>query len=240
MTVQFHQRNQRRVSQAERGLRGMTLMEVLLALAIVSTMMLLAWSTIQATAQVKVSVEDFQSRNHEIRVAMARMNKDLSSAYISANENPNLTERRTLFKGKSSGTVDDLRFSSLAHRPLWANANESEQTLIVYSAERDPDDPSVTNLLRRESRRLSNQPWKSEPADVDILLSDVEQVSFEYWDWKDKSWKKRWDTTGADGQKNRLPSRVKITVEIENDNGKTRKYVSQARIMMSEQLKFVL
>ncbi len=221
-----------------RAQRGMTLIEVLLALAIVSTMMLLAWSTIRATAQVKSSVEDFQGRNHELRVGLNRINKDLSSAYLSANENQTLNERRTLFKGKSSSDVDDLRFSSLAHSPLWANANESEQTLIVYFAEQDPDDSSKTNLVRRESRRLSNEPWKSEPGDIDILIRGIEQVSFEYWDWKDKTWKDRWDTTSADGQKGRLPSRVRITIELKNHQDKVRKYVSQARLMMGEELRF--
>ena len=109
------------------------------------------------------------------------------------------------------GDVPDIRFSSLGHTALWANANESSQTLISYLAEPDIKDSSVTNLVRRESRRLSNDQWEQEKAEYDVLIRDIEGVKFEFWDWQKKEWDERWDTTAADGQKNRLPTRVRIT-----------------------------
>ena len=203
-------------------------------------MMYLAWSTSSGMADIKRGIESGQQRNHEIRLSMSRLVSDISSAYLSANEDQNQNERRTFFIGKASGDVDELRFSSFAHRPIWANAKESEQTLIAYYAERDPEDSGVTNLIRRESRRLSNNPWKSMPGDIDVLLRDVEEVTFEYWDWKEKDWKERWDSTANDGEKGRLPSRVKITIELKSKKDETRTYVTQARIMMSEELRFFI
>ena len=220
--------------------KGMTLMELLISMAILSMMMWLAWSTSSGTAQIKRGIETSQQRNHEIRLSLSRLVSDLSSAYISANEDQNQNERRTMFIAKSSGDVDELRFSSFAHRPTWANAKESEQTLIAYYAERDPDDPGKTNLIRRESRRLANKPWKGEKGEIDVLLRDVEEVKFEYWDWKAKDWKDSWNSTASDGEKGRLPTRVRVTIELENDAGDVRKYVTQARIMMSEELNFFI
>lgn len=79
------------------------------------------------------------------------------------------------------------------------------------------------------------------PAEVDLLIRDVESVKFEYYDWKDKSWKERWDSTQADAERSRLPTRVRITVEVGIDRGDDHevvKYITQARLSMQEELKF--
>jgi general secretion pathway protein J len=219
---------------------GLTLVELMLSLGLLALMMFLAWSTTKGTVQIKKGLEQTQVRNHEVRVAMSRMVRDLSAAYLSNNENTNATneQRRTLFVGKSSGTVDELRFSTLAHEPLWANANESEQTSIQYLAESDPEKSGQTNLVRREQRRLSDENFKSELAEYDVLLHNVERVKLEYWDWQDKDWQERWDSTAADGERNRLPTRVRITIELKNSEDKEFKYTTQARLLLQEPLTF--
>lgn len=216
---------------------GMTLLEVMIAMAILTFMLMIAWATISGTTTAKKNAEDSQASRRELRVAMARIVRDLDHAYLSANEDQNLLDRRTLFVGKGSGSVDELRFSSLAHVSMWGDADESEQTLIAYYAESDPDDSSKTNLVRRESRRLSNETWKTEPAEVDLLIPDVESVRFEYWEYKDKEWKAAWDSSGGDTQRGRLPTRVRITVELERGGAK-HKHTTQARLLMQEQLQF--
>ncbi len=222
-----------------RGQAGLTLLEVLIALTVLSFMLIMVWYTTSSSIDVKNNMEIQQEREHEIRVAMNRMVKDLQSAYLSANETVNLDNRRTLFVGKSTRPVDELRFSSLGHRVLWAESNESEQTWISYSAEDDPDDRSKTNLVRYESRRLSNEPWQSEPAEIDVLLRDIEQVELEYFNWEDNEWQEGWDTTKVDAEKDRLPERVRITITMRAEEGDSEyKRVSQARIPMQEQLKF--
>jgi len=224
--------------------RGFTLIELLVSLAILSFMMLLAWSTTTGAAFARKNVEESQERDHEIRVAMSRMVRDLGAAYISANENQNHPDRRTMFIGKDEGDVGELRFSSMSHQVMWADANESEQTVITYMAEDDPDDRSRTNLIRRERRRPTNDPSRErdEPEEVDVLIRDVQRVTFEYWDWRDKEWKDTWDSTQADAERGRVPSRVRITVEIEvrdpEGDARTIKFVTQARIMLQEELKF--
>jgi type II secretory pathway component PulJ len=214
----------------------MTLIEVLIAMAILAFMMALAWVTTSSSATAKKRFENVQERNHEIRVAMATMARDISSAYLSGNERSNLDNPRTLLVAKSQTPVDELRFSSLGHRVLWADANESEQTLISYSAEPDRDDPGKSNLIRREARRLSYEPWENEPAEVDILLRDIERVAFEYWNWRENEWQEQWDTTKADGEKGKLPERVRITVTVKNSRGDEIKRTTQARIEMLEKL----
>lgn len=220
------------------GQTGLTLLEVMIALTVLSFMLILVWYTTSSTIDAKKDVEQIQERDNEIRVAMNRLVKDIESAYLSQNEITTIDNRRTLFIGKSARPVDELRFSSLGHRVLWAEANESEQTLISYSAEDDPLDRDKTNLIRRESRRLSNEPWESEPAEVAVLLPDIERVEFEYFDWKDADWQESWDTTKIDAENNRLPERVRITITLKNDRDKEYKRTTQARIPMQEMLSF--
>lgn len=226
------------------GEQGFTLIELIISLGIVAFMMMLAWQTTSAAIFTRKNLAFEQERDQEIRVAMNRMARDLGSAYLSANEDQSLIERRTLFVGKSEGTVDELRFSTMAHEVLWADANESEQTVVSYAAEADPDDRSKTNVVRKELRRMPDplDTQSETPAEVDLLLRDVERVKFEYYDFRDKSWKERWDSTQADAERGRLPTRVRITVEVGIDRGddhETVKYITQARISMQEQLNFV-
>ena len=216
----------------------MTLLEVMISLAIMATMMSIGWSTFSSGMEIKRFSEASNARFHEVRVAMQRMHDDISTAYISANEDQTLQQRRTLFIGDDESDVDELRFSSMGHRVLWADANESEQTLIYYYAESDPKESSYTNLIRRESRRLSNEQWENEPAEIDVLLRNVHEVQFEFYDWREQDWRDEWDSTAADGQRGRLPNRVRITVTLENEAGDEVKFVSQARIMLQEELRF--
>tara|TARA_R110002096_G_scaffold44526_13_gene120450 strand:- start:18831 stop:19556 length:726 start_codon:yes stop_codon:yes gene_type:complete len=218
--------------------RGMTTIEILVSMAIMLGMFTMAWTSFSGGIRIKRNSEAINERYHEIRVAMGRMVEDLASAYISANENQTLDERRTMFIGKDSGSVDELRFTSMSHRVLWADANESEQTMISYFEESDLEDSGKDNLIRRESRRPPDEDWKNEPAEIDVLLRDVKKVQFEYYDWTEKDWRDEWDSTAVDGQRGRMPSRVRITIILENEGGDEVKFVSQARIMLQEELKF--
>jgi hypothetical protein len=124
------------------------------------------------------------------------------------------------------------------HRVLWADANESEQTVVSYIALDAKDRPGGTDWVRVERRRPSNQPPEEEPAEYDVLARNIEKVQFEFWNWKNFEWTDTWDTTQSDGQKGWLPSRVRITVTIKNADGSDLKFTTQARIMMQEALLF--
>ena len=217
---------------------GMTLLEIMVSMAIMVSMLSIAWTTFSGGLTLKRNSETINERFHEIRVAMSTMVRDMSSAYISANEDQGKQERRTLLIGKDGSDVGDLRFTTMSHRVLWADANESEQTMVSYYAEDDPDDKGKTNLIRRESRRLTEEKWDKDPAEIDVLLRDIQEVKFEYYDWNEKDWRETWDSTKTDGQRGKLPSRIRFTIELENENGDEVKFTSQARLMLQEELKF--
>jgi len=219
---------------------GMTLLEIMISIAIMVAMMAIAWRTIGDTGNVKRKFEAFEERNHELRMAISRIAADFEGAYLSKNEDVNATYPRTMFIAKSGSKFPEIRFSTLGHRSLWADANESEQTVISYVTRSDPERRNATDLIRREQRRTSNDPPDEVPAEYDIVLRDIQSFKLEFWNWKNLDWQDTWDTTQTDGQRGWLPSRVQITVTIRDDNDKDYKLVTQARILMQEPVMAIL
>jgi prepilin-type N-terminal cleavage/methylation domain-containing protein len=218
--------------------RGLTLIEVMIASAIMVVMMGLAWKTISNTANSKKTFERYEERNHEIRMALGRVVADFEAAYLSKNEDGLQSHPRTMLVAKA-GRFPQIRFSTMGHRVLWADANESEQTVIEYLSRTSPDKVGGTDWVRREQRRQSNEPPEDQASEYDVLLTDVKDVKLEFWNWKNLEWQDTWDTTQSDGQKGMLPSRVRITVTTFDPAGNDYKVSTQARIVMQEPLNFV-
>ncbi len=210
----------------------------MIASAVMVIMMALAWRTISNTSASKKTFEKYEERNHEIRMAMGRVVADFEAAYLSKNEDGLQSHPRTMFVAKS-GRIPDIRFSTMGHRVLWADANESEQTVIQYLSRNSPDKPGATDWVRREQRRQSNEPPDDLPSEYDVLLTDIQEVKLEFWNWKNLEWQDTWDSTQSDGQKGMLPSRVRITVTTKDPAGNDYKLSTQARIVMQEALNFV-
>jgi type II secretion system protein J len=226
--------------RARRPQAGMTLLEVMIVIAILAIMMTLAWKTIANTSESKKVFESYEERNHELRMALGRIVRDFESAYLSRNEDQNAAYPRTMFVAKSGSKLPEVRFSTLGHRVMWADANESEQAVISYVAHDDPEHAGVVDWVRREQRRPSNEPPENEPADYDVLIHDITAAKLEFWNWKSVAWQDTWDTTQADGQKGWLPSRVRITVTTKGPDDKEYKVMTEARIWMQETLNFTI
>jgi prepilin-type N-terminal cleavage/methylation domain-containing protein len=224
---------------ARRAQAGLTLLEVMIATAVLVVMMSLAWRTISNTSDSRRRFEKYEQRNHELRMALGRIVADFEHAYLSKNEDQTSSNPRTMFIAKSSSRLPEIRFSTLAHRVLWADANESEQTVISYVSRNDPEQAGVVDWVRREQRRPSNEPFEDLPAEYDVIVRDIVSAKLEYWNWKNLEWQDTWDTTQSDGQKGMLPSRVRITVVTKDLGGNDYKVSTQARIVMQEPLNFV-
>lgn len=215
---------------------GLTLIEVMIASAIMVIMMSLAWKTISNTSDTKKNFEKYEERNHELRMALDRVVRDFEAAYLSANEENTQSHTRTMFIAKPKSPVPAIRFSTLGHHPLWSDANESDQTVIEYTYRSDPEATDKIDWIRREQRRESNQPPEEEPSDYDIVVHDIVNVKIEFWNWKSLEWVETWDTTQSDGQRGYLPSRARITVTTKNGEGREMKLSTEARFQMTEQL----
>lgn len=217
---------------------GFTLIELMVAITIVAMMMTIAWGTTQQTIRAKKHYEKVQERYREVRVAMNKIVRDLSMAYISTNEDQTLMDRRTFFISEPTGDVDSVRFTTFAHQRLYQDANETDQTIVAYYSGPDPDERRQTNLYRRESRRLANEKWDTIPGEADILFAGIEKFELEFWDVQDQEWEDSWNTVSADGKANKVPDRVKIRLTFLDERGKEVTFTTQSRIHLQETIQF--
>jgi general secretion pathway protein J len=216
---------------------GFTLIEVMLALAILAFITTIMWGTFSQTATNKRALEASQDRLHTVRVALLRMAREIEMAYWSGAENTALTERRTQFEGSSRADVDELTFSTFAHQRLRAGLAEGDTSLVSYYGERDPDNRGVLNLMRRETRRLQADAPKNIAGEAYVLCPDVARVKFAYYDYKRKEWENDWSTLQASGTQY-LPTQVRITLTVIDERGQEVSYSTDARVQMTEKVDY--
>jgi len=203
-----------------RAQTGVTLIEVLVAMTIMAVLMTLMYSGFTQTANNKRRVEARLERNHELRMGLERMAREISMAYVSAQLNPNPALRPTItaFVGKPDGSGSRLDFTSFSHQRLYRDAHESDQNELSYYVTEDPEDNSLDVLVRREQRRVDDKP--QEGGQVQVMVENVVSVEFSFLDPFTKEWTDTWDTTQAAMQPNRLPSQVKISLTVPNLRGR--------------------
>jgi general secretion pathway protein J len=201
----------RRLSHAR---RGFTLIELLIAISILAMLSLLIYGAFAGMHRTKVGLERISDRYREGRVAMARISRDLQSAYISAHIpiDVSLTVVSTAFSGKRGTPADRLDFNSFSNVRRDQNSHVSDQAEISYFGSQNPDEPRVTDLVRRISEYPDDEPDRG--GRVEVLCTDIELFELEYLDPQTGSWVETWDTTQAAGQPNRLPLQVRINLVL--------------------------
>ena len=216
---------------------GFTLIEIMLALALMAFVTSLLWGTFAQTARVKKRVEQAQDRTHTVRVALMRMSREIEMAFVSASEAVGTQERRTMFSGISHSDFDELRFSWFGHQRLRADAAEGDTALVHYLTGPDPDDSTLTDLLRRETRRLEAKDPKLIPGETYLLCPAISRLKFAYYDYKQKDWREEWDTTTADGMQY-LPTQVRISLTVFDERGVPITFISIARLHALERVDY--
>lgn len=214
---------------------GFTLIEAMVAIAIVGIVATLVWGGFSQTARNKRRVERQLDRYHVIQSALTRMAREMKMAFVSAQQNPNQSLRtvRTAFVGTRRGGSARIDFTSFSHERLVRNAHTSDQNELSYFVTDHPEKPAVDVLVRREQRRIDDEPRKGGHAD--ILVEDVEELQLEYLDPKSGEWLRSWDTTQAAMQPNRLPSQVEIRLTVPDPldpDAETRTFGTRATIPM--------
>lgn len=216
--------------------RGFTLIEVLVAVSLLAAVTALTWGSFQQTFKAKASVEKNSERYHSVRLALERLSREISMAFLSMNDDATLSEKRTFFVGKRKSDIDELRFSMFGHQRLYENANEGDTSQVGYYGAYDRNESGKLNLIRRETRRLGNVKFEQAPARADIVCDNVVRLQFDYYDMREKQWREEWSTIGADGQGPRLPWKVKITLTVRDERGLEVPFTTSVHLPMQEAL----
>ncbi len=204
--------------------RGFSLVELMIAVAITAT---LGAMTVGAFAQIDRAsqVARAQAERYDAaRLALSRMAREVSMAFLSDNyDHARFRERPTLFVGRE----DQLLLSTMAHVRLYQDARESDQAIVEYTVESDPDASGEQALFRREKVHLDDEPDRG--GRKDLVATHVVGLTNAYWDQKRSDWAREWSTKSVENA-GTLPSRVRFTLEVKLADGRTEKFVTEARI----------
>jgi general secretion pathway protein J len=214
-----------------RAQTGMSLIEVMVAMAMFAVVGALVYGGFAQTSHAKRTLETQLNRYHELRVAMERMVRELSMAYVSTHLNISSSRQgmRTTFIGKDSGFGDRIDFTSVSHARVFRDAKESDQNEISYFVTDAPGGDGKV-LARRMQAPIDETP--NEGGRVEVLLSDVLEFDLEYLDSATWEWSKDWDAVQGMGTTNRLPAQVKITLTIPAINNPDKREVFSTRAIL--------
>jgi len=219
-----------------RGERGVTLVEIMVAAAITAVIGVMVAGAFQRTNAAKELVEAQDDRYSSAQVALSRLTRELSQAFLSEHYDQNrFREEPTIFRGKDRGARGELLFATMSHTRLLRDAKESDQSVVEYTGEQDPDRPGENALFRREKVRIDDDPGRG--GTKEIVCQHVASFNVEYWDWTKQEWVREWVTNSPERQ-GILPTRVKIRLVLKMPDGKERAFETQARIAIVRPLSF--
>jgi general secretion pathway protein J len=215
--------------------RGFTLLEVILAVTVLALIGTMIYGGFSQTALNKARVEEDVDHSRIIHMALARMTRELSMAYVSTHVNPSLDLRvsNTAFIGKDNGREDRVDFTSFSHRRLYRNARESDQNEISYFVAEHPDAPGTSVLARREQNRIDDDPRRGGKSQ--ILVENIEEFNLEYFDPLLSEWVETWDTEDVLAQPNRLPTQVRVRLAVKHPHrrGETQAFGTRVTIPLT-------
>ena len=235
--------------------KGFTLIEVMVSISILVAMGALLYSSFALMARGQKTTFRLQERHHAARVAMNRMTREVSMAFISKHVNAEEPRSKSVFLGDRN----KMMFSTFAHQRRVKEARESDQATVEYFL-KSMSDRKGKGLYRRSKTTPGDDPEKG--GRVELMLAGVNSLEFEYWDRMDEDWDNTWEVTSDDFEVGgavaaltgsdvlpdeitdedktlQLPWRVKIRFELIDEEGDEYEFESQTAIYMREPLDFI-
>lgn len=189
---------------------GFTLLEVVVALAVLALVASLTFGSIAGALRTRDLLEGDDEVNQSARIAMARLRRDFSLAYQTANTGA-VNTFRTQLVTRDDSERDRAWFTTLSHQRLYRDSREGDQTEISLWTEDDPTTDGAFVLLRREAPRIDEEPEKD--GVIYPLAYKVKVFNLRFLDPTTGEWREEWDTGGIDTPA-RLPRAVQITLTL--------------------------
>lgn len=206
-----------------RTTRAFTLIEVVVALAILSMISAMVYAAFDGAVKLREAAQIDEETVDGGRVAIARMSREVRMAFLDPRlysatagqlQGGTLTETyKTLFKGEDDGGNSKLTFTSFSHVRLYHGSNEGDQTELAWWLEPDEGSNGLYKLMHRESPRIDEDPEKG--GIDEVLAYGVREFRLRYYDFRKEEWQTEWDSDGTD-YKGRLPKAVEINLILED------------------------
>jgi general secretion pathway protein J len=239
---------------------GFTFVEIMVSVAILGLITSIIYGAASVSFRARAEAARLEDRFHTGRVALSRMARDLSMAFLSRHR----SKEEKITETKFLGEPDRVLFAYVGHVRRVAGARESDQGAVEYYLERckDEEDEKLGGecLWRREKAILDDNIEKGGVKQV--LAAGVRKLDIEYWDWQEEDWTDEWkaeeEDTGlvmdeaAEKLKNQvadaldmegenpfeLPTRVRIHLVLRDQTGDEYVFQTQTEIQMREPLEW--
>jgi len=186
--------------------RAFTLLELLVAMAIMSIIGASLYTSLHLAFRVRDSAEAAVEKARALEIAMALIKEELVSVL------PPSGVLAGVFEGedeKEDGDdADTLSFFSTANVPDGDDIACDIHEVQIGVSERDGSDEKV--IVRGITTNLLSP--KTLDPDEEILCGNIESLNFRYYDGSD--WQDDWDSGDND---NTLPEAVEITIALADD-----------------------
>ena len=216
--------------------RGFTLLEVMIAVAVLALIGGLTWKSFDGAYDLKQRVERAEERDQTVRGALDRIAREVSMTFLSEHyDHKRFRERPTFFRLKDGRGEAQLMITSFAHERLHIDAKESDQAVFEYRLDRD--ESGKTSLFRRVKAQIDEDPDRG--GEKALLAEDVIRFTVQAWDPRDREWRDEWGSNSPQRTGGALiPPRVRIALTVRDEQGKERTWSTQARLQLVNPLDF--
>jgi general secretion pathway protein J len=181
-----------------KGQAGFTLVEVLVAVALLGTIAAMVFGSLITTTQVVEAGRDHASREQTVRKILRLMAEEISLS------KRNLAYPWVGMNGTQEGQpADTLAFLAMSQELSASTIKESETIRVVYTRERD-------RLIRFVRRNLYTLTDTDETLDQMELADHVQAFNVRYYDDQNRIWLDEWPTAV------KMPKAVLIEVTFQD------------------------
>ena len=214
------------------GKKGFTLLEILLALTIVSLLISILYATFHQSMAATAYVEKKTQFVQKGRLILERMTGELNSAFI-----PHQPVASSPFRygmvGESSKTEDDFRdrldFTFFAELQVEGSTGGSEILEAGYFLGREPGRKGFT-LYRRQDRAIDGDLQKGGRSEA--ICNGVRSLKFIFFDSGGNPLQE-WNSITGDFR-NALPSRIEIRLKLEDPDGRVQSFRTQVSLPLGK------
>lgn len=197
---------------------GFTLLEIILALGILSTIGVMSINILSGQIATRQKILSINTDHHALDMAMLRIYTDLKGAYLSDQKNLaslNLFNRQV--PPQFTYLHDNLILSVNNYKSYLRNSNQSNLAFVRYFVQSDPHDSQKKQLIRVVDTDMKDKMDSSDVGTSLVLVSDLAEFKIQF--WNGNAFLDSWDSTASETQ-NLLPKLAKIHLEIYESQGK--------------------
>ncbi|MCB0327080.1 MAG: prepilin-type N-terminal cleavage/methylation domain-containing protein [Bdellovibrionales bacterium] len=209
--------------------RGFTLIELMMAVLILTIIASYSGSTLYATFRTQRLI-DQKTQLNDVGIAISqRLTEDLSQIFFVESY-----QKLTYLKLRESGGRPVLSFTALSHASSSPDARESDQCEVTYRVDTSKGQKKTNRLLRKEKTFLDGYQENEEDEGFTELTNNLSEISIEL-SLDGEKWENTWDSMSP-AFANKVPKLARIRMVLSDEQERTQSFESFVEIPLSENL----